>query len=176
MEYRIVKKDAFRIVGVRTHNPADAEESFKQIPLFWDDVKKRGVIPQIAGLMNAEPMGILGVCTCAEGCTCKFENGTCVCEGDLSECYYYIAAGSDKPVPEGMFEFTVPECTWAIFPGSGSPLSIQDLQKRIFAEWLPTSGYEWANAPDVEVYLNDDPVNMKYEVWMPVEKKFAAKL
>ena len=24
---------------------------------------------------------------------------------------------------------------------------------------------------DVEVYLNDDPVNMKYEVWLPVEKK-----
>ena len=25
--------------------------------------------------------------------------------------------------------------------------------------------------PDVEVYLNDDPVNMKYEVWMPVVRK-----
>jgi len=24
---------------------------------------------------------------------------------------------------------------------------------------------------EVEVYLDDDPVNMKYEVWMPVKKK-----
>jgi len=172
MDYRIVKKESFRIVGIRTNNPADAEESFKQIPLFWQETQKSGIIPQIASLMNAEPMGILGVSTCADGCTCKFENGVCVCEdGTYAECYYYIAAATDTPVPEGMFEYTVPECTWAIFPGSGDPLSIQELQKRIFAEWLPTSGYEWANAPDVEVYLNEDPVNMMYELRMPVEKK-----
>ena len=148
------------------------QRKVKQIPLFWQETQKSGIIPQIAGLMNAEPMGILGVSTCVEGCDCKFENGVCICaDGTEAQCYYYIAAATDKPVPDGMFEYTVPECTWAIFPGTGSPLSIQELQKRIFAEWLPTSGYEWANAPDVEVYLNEDPVNMKYEVWMPVEKK-----
>ena len=157
MDYRIVKKDAFRIVGVRTNNPANAEQSAKKIPLFWQEMQKSGMIQKVAGLMNAEPRGILGVCVCVNGAE--------------AECDYYIAASTDKPVPEGMFEYTVPECTWAIFNGSGSPKSIQNLQRRIFAEWLPTSGYEWANALDVEVYLNDDPVNMKYEVWLPVVKK-----
>lgn len=28
-----------------------------------------------------------------------------------------------------------------------------------------------ADGPDVEAYLNADPVNMKYEVWIPVVKK-----
>ena len=171
MDYRIVKKDTFRIVGVRTHNPADVEESFKCIPIFWQEVHQSGVIPKIASLMNAEPMGILGVSTCAQGCTCKLEYGVSPCNADDTDGYYYIAVSTDKPVPKGMFEYTVPACTWAIFPGSGSPESIADLQKRIFSEWLPTSGYEWAHAPDAEVYLNDDPVNMKYEVWMPVIKK-----
>jgi len=31
--------------------------------------------------------------------------------------------------------------------------------------------YEYANAPDVEVYYNPDPVNAKYEVWIPVVRR-----
>ena len=156
MDYRIVKKEAFRIVGVRIPISSDAEESFKEVPVFWQDTMQRGLIPRIAGLLNAEPMGLLGVCTC---------------NGDNEENFYYIAASTDKPAPDNMFEFTVPENTWAVFSGSGSPESIQELQKRIFSEWLPTSGYEWANSPDIEVYFDDNPTNTKYEVWLPVVKK-----
>ena len=49
--------------------------------------------------------------------------------------------------------------------------TIQKLEQRIITEWLPTSGYEYANAPDIEVYLNPDPQNAQYEVWIPVTKK-----
>jgi AraC family transcriptional regulator len=31
------------------------------------------------------------------------------------------------------------------------PTAIQELQKRIITEWLPTTGYEYADAPDIEV-------------------------
>lgn len=48
---------------------------------------------------------------------------------------------------------------------------IQELERRIVTEWLPTSGYEYGNAPDIEVYLNPDPQNAQYEVWIPVFKK-----
>ncbi|SHF22898.1 GyrI-like small molecule binding domain [Lactonifactor longoviformis DSM 17459] len=40
-----------------------------------------------------------------------------------------------------------------------------ELEQRIVTEWIPTSGYEYGNAPDIEVYLNPDP-----EVWIPVIK------
>lgn len=43
-------------------------------------------------------------------------------------------------------------------------------QKMRGKEWLPTSGYEYVNAPDIEVYLNADPEHTKYEVWIPVDK------
>ena len=72
---------------------------------------------------------------------------------------------------DGFEEYTVPAATWAIFPGSGTSQSIQQLEQRIVTEWLPTSGYEYGDALDVEVYLNADPENARYEVWIPVKKK-----
>ena len=156
MDYRIVEKEGFRAVGVRTHLSGDMEENLKNITPFWQKTIDAGLTKEIAALMNAEPMGLLAVSTCDESN-----------EGS----YYYICVATDKPIPSGMFEVNVPKYTWAIFPGSGHPSSISDLYKRIFSEWQPTSGYEWAAMTDVEVYLDDDPVNMKYEVWMPVVKK-----
>lgn len=52
----------------------------------------------------------------------------------------------------------------------GNNQSIQELEKRIVTEWLPTSGYEYGNAPDIEVYLNADPEHTKYEVWISVSR------
>ena len=154
MEYQIVKEKAFRIVGFRTPQPSDAEESFRVIPRFWSEVGSR--IGELLPLMNSNPSGILGICTCNE-----------------TENHYYIAVASSAPVPEGMYEWTVPAASWAVFSGAGSlPFAIQDLQKRIVSEWLPDSGYEWEQAPDVEVYL-DPPggAESRFQVWLPVTKR-----
>ena len=51
------------------------------------------------------------------------------------------------------------------------PGSIQELEQRIFTEWLPTSGYEYANAPDIEVYLEPVPQDARFQVWVPVARK-----
>lgn len=59
---------------------------------------------------------------------------------------------------------------WAIFPGKGTGKSIQELEERIVTEWLPTSGYEFTQGPDVEVYFDPDPNNTQYEVWIPIKK------
>ena len=100
-------------------------------------------------------MGLLGVSAC----------------GDEEEWRYFIAVSSSQPAPEGLEEYTIPAFTWAVFPGGGTGRSIQELEQRIVTEWLPTSGYEYADGPDVEVYLNPDPQNTQYEVWIPVVKK-----
>ena len=101
-----------------------------------------------------EAKGVLGVCVC----------------NDEEPWRYLIAVSSTAE--QGKFEtYTVPAATWAIFFGSGVGSSIQELEQWIVTEWLPTSGYEYGNAPDVEVYLNDDPQNAQYEVWIPVTKK-----
>ena len=154
MEYRIEKRGPFRVVGVSTAIDKDMEKNFDKIPLFWGQAAADGVIEKLAGMMDAQPMGILGVCACT---------------GE-EEWRYWIAAASTRQ-DAALEEFTVPAATWAVFPGSGTNQSIQELERRVFTEWLPSSGYEYGNAPDIEVYLNADPQNSKYEVWIPVVKK-----
>ncbi|RPF41945.1 AraC family transcriptional regulator [Hydrogenoanaerobacterium saccharovorans] len=157
MDYRIEKKEAFRVVGVKTPMEKDVEKNFTTIPQFWQQVSEQGKIPQLCELMNSQPMGIMGLSACMDA----DENWE-----------YYIAVSSNKKAVEGLSEYTIPAKTWAIFSGEGAmPLAIQELEKRIITEWLPTSGYEYADAPDIELYLNADPANAKFEVWVPVQKK-----
>lgn len=154
MNFRIEHREAFSIAGVSVPLERELEKNFKVIPLKWAELADNGTLQQLASLIDAEPRGLLGVSS--------FDTDT-----GLGR--YYIAVASDDP---GGFEsFTVPAADWAIFPGSGTNQSIQELEQRIFTEWLPTSGYDYGSAPDIEVYLDPDPQNARYEVWIPVTKK-----
>ena len=157
MNYKIEKKDTFNIVGVKTALEMNIEDSFAKVPIFWQENAHR--IPEICTLMNGKaPLGILGVSTSMNG----------------KDCDYFIAAVSDAQAPEGMSEYMVPAATWAIFECVGPmPSAIQTLQKRIITEWLPSSGYEYADAPDIEVYGEGDQSSVDYrcEVWLPIVKK-----
>lgn len=158
MNYKIITKDPFKIVGVKEHYNLSIEECFAQVPLFWQKTVQSGIVPDILALLNQEPYGLLGVSTCMNG----------------KDFDYYIAVATTQETPAGMEEYTVPACTWAVFECIGAmPTAIQELQKRIITEWLPTSGYEYANAPDVEVYFEGDQQAADYrcEVWLPVTKK-----
>lgn len=154
MNYRIETKDAFRIVGVSVPLEKDIEKNFAVIPRKWQETAVNGTLQKLTGLMDTQPMGVLGVSTC----------------NDTEPWRYYIAVASSQ-TDRDLEEYTVPAATWAIFPGTGINQSIQELERRIVTEWLPTSGYEYGNAPDVEVYLNPDPQNAQYEVWIPVVRK-----
>ena len=154
MNYRIETKEAFRIVGVSAPLDKEIEKNFMVVPKLWQDAAANGTIQQLAAMMDTPPMGLLGVSAC----------------NDEEQWKYFIAVSSTKA--KGAFEeYSVPASTWAIFSGTGTSQSIQELEQRIVTEWLPTSGYEYANAPDIEVYLNPDPQNAQYEVWIPVTKK-----
>lgn len=154
MNYRIETKDAFRIVGVSVPLHKDIEQNFAVIPAKWQEISVNGTLQKLIGMMDTPPMGVLGVSTC----------------NDTEPWRYYIAVSTSQEKGD-LEEYTVPAATWAVFPGEGTNQSIQELERRIVMEWLPTSGYEYGNAPDVEVYLNPDPQNAQYEVWIPVVKK-----
>ena len=154
MNYRIESRPAFRIVGVSTPLEQELEKNFECVPELWQRAAMDGTIERLAGLMDTPPMGLLGVSAC----------------GSAEQWRYFVAVSSTRPA-EGFEEYTVPACTWAIFSGEGTNRSIQELEQRIVTQWLPSSGYEYADAPDVEVYLNADPENAKFEVWIPVVKK-----
>ena len=156
MEYRIETKNAFRIIGVSAPLDKEIENNFMVVPQMWQDAAANGTIEKLAGMMDTPPMGLLGVSSC----------------NDTEQWKYFIAVSSTKE--RGEFEeYIVPASTWAVFSGTGTNQSIQELEQRIITEWLPNSGYEYADAPDIEVYLNPDPQNAQYEVWIPVTKKQA---
>lgn len=155
MNYRIEKKDAFRIVGISMPLEKEIEKNFEKVPQMWAKAQTDGSILKLMELMGEDMPGILGVSTC----------------NNSDDWSYYIAVASNTDAPEGMEEYEIPSFTWAVFSGEGTGISIQDLERRIVTEWLPTSGYEYADGPDVEVYLNADPANTKFEVWIPVVKK-----
>lgn len=155
MNYRIEKKEAFRVVGISMPLEKEIEKNFAVVPQMWQKAAVDGTIPRLASFMEGVPMGLLGVSACnAE-----------------EEWKYYIAVASQKALDQELEEYMVPASTWAIFSGEGKNTSIQELEKRIVTEWLPTSGYEYGNAADIEVYLNADPENAKFEVWIPIVKK-----
>ncbi len=154
MKYRIETKEAFRIIGVSAPLDKELENNFMVVPTMWQEAAANGTIQKLAGMMDTPPMGLLGVSVC----------------NDEEAWRYFIAVSSTKTSNEWE-EYTVPASTWAIFSGAGTNQSIQELEQRVVTEWLPTSGYEYANAPDIEVYLNPDPQNAQYEVWIPVIKK-----
>lgn len=155
MNYRIEKKESFRIVGVSEPLEEEIEKNFEIVPKMWVTATMNGTIPRLATIMDGMPMGMLGVSSCNESDNWR----------------YYIAVASSQPIESNLEEYIVPSSVWAIFSGEGSSQSIQELEKRIVTEWLPTSGYEYGNAPDIEVYLNADTENAQYEVWIPVSKK-----
>lgn len=159
MNFRIEKKGAFRIVGVKIALQMDIEDNFMKVPMFWQEMIQKGLIPELCALIDGGGSAeILGVSTCMNG----------------EDFDYFIAVASGKKTPEGMEEYLVPPATWAVFESVGPmPDAIQTLQKQIVTEWLPGSGYEYANAPDIEVYPDGDQTSPDYrcEVWLPIMKK-----
>ncbi len=154
LSYRIETKDSFRIVGASFPLDKEIENNFIAVPQMWQNAAINGTFEKITPLMNNQPMGVLGVSVC----------------NNKEEWQYFIAVSSSIDTDNSLDEYIIPACTWAIFSGIGTGISIQELERRIITEWLPTSGYEYDNAPDMEVYLNPDPNNMQYEVWIPIKK------
>lgn len=159
MNYKIEKKESFTVMGVsRTF---DYETCKKEIPEFWSEHYANG------GGKNVR--GELGV-----NIDCEMGHG-----GSFE---YLIADFYDdnREIPEGCITKTIPEFTWAIFSCDGPmPEALQDVNHKIFSEWLPAiSEYEFAAGFCIEMY--DDPAkypkgtmdeNYHSEIWIPVKKK-----
>ncbi|MCL2578254.1 MAG: AraC family transcriptional regulator [Defluviitaleaceae bacterium] len=70
----------------------------------------------------------------------------------------------------------IPASTWVIFTSDpiddccDSEKTWTELYKRFYNEWLPTSEFEKANSPDLEMF-GGTPGQRYAELWMPIIKK-----
>ncbi len=156
LSFRIERKEPFSITGITTELSNNLEENFMKVPKMWMKASLFGTIKKLISMQNNPTVpGILGVST----------------PEDNDKWRYFIAVATDNKTNTKFETLDIPSFTWAVFPGKGTNKDIQILEQRIVKEWLPSSGYEYDNGPDVEVYLSPDPNKAVFEVWIPVIKK-----
>lgn len=157
MNYRIEKGKGFKLVGKKKNVATKNGESFIQIPKFWNESCEDGTCDKLMELCDDSNKIMYGVC---------YNFGT-------DEFDYMIAVNSNKNV-EGKYEvLDVPELTWVKFECRGKmPEAQQNVWKRIFTEWLPNSGYDHDEGPEIEWYSNGDMNSDNYisEIWIPIKK------
>lgn len=147
LDYRIVEKAPFTIVGVK--RPFNTDTSCQEIPEFWNEWLAQGEKRPI--------MGTFGVCLDMKG----------------KEFDYWIADMYFpwEEIPEGCEIRVIPGSLWAQFPCTDKTL--QDTNTRIWTEWLPAlQGYSLAGDYYSEVYLlpEDGSKDMKVYIWIPLKK------
>ncbi|MBU8598192.1 AraC family transcriptional regulator [Shouchella clausii] len=160
MDYKIVEKDAFTVVGKSIRTTTICGENNQKIAAFWNESNQNGLSKELA--KNCGPLGLLGICIDFDK---QQENLT-----------YLIAAEKNiDQIPVEWETRQIPAATWAIFPVHGAmPDAMPKVWDRIFSEWFPATGYEHSGGPEMEVYLSDaDPYSKDYysEIWIPIERK-----
>lgn len=163
MNFRIESYQAMRLTGLPLRTSTEGGRAFAEIPDFWKRVGATEAMSRLVQLIPAgSEIGLAGVSAGMEPASQSFT--------------YLIAIESPADrsgLPEGCVDVTTKAGTWAIFDAVGAmPAGIQKTISRIYGEWFPTSGYEHAGGPELEVYPQGDVTSDDYrsEVWIPVVK------
>jgi AraC family transcriptional regulator len=161
MNFRIEQKEAFRVVGITHPLEKELEKNFEIVPQMWIKAITDGTMSKLREYRNGTPKGMIGLSVSHHDWS----------RSDYDNWRYFIAVPStlDKGEYE---EYTIPAFTWAVFPGKGEyAIDAPNLERRIITEWLPSSGYEYADGPDIEVFYGPDINNSEFEIWIPIQKK-----
>ncbi|WP_066074291.1 AraC family transcriptional regulator [Neobacillus soli] len=158
MKYKIVEKESFHVVGVKREFSCVNGENLAGIPKMWDDVHVDGTNDLLFSLNNGEMKGVIGVCVDKRDIQSQLMD-------------YWIATEHDGATPVGLSELELPASKWGVFEVHGPmPDAIQKVWKQIFSEWFPSSHYEHAGTPELEVYSDGNPSSPDYysEIWIPL--------
>lgn len=163
MNYRLVEKEAFRIVGLK-----------KRVNLVFHGVNPEiaemakcldtETIDRLKGLSNTDPRGIISA-------SANFSEGRLNEQGQLD---HYIGVATTQEGPNHLAALEVPSLTWAVFEAVGTfPDTLQNVWGRIYSEWFPSTDFEAVEGP--EILWNEHPdttaPDYRSEIWIPVRKK-----
>ena len=163
MNYRIVEKGPFKIVGFKKRVPISFNGVNPEIAKMTELLTPE-IIKKLKALSNVEPTGIISAST-------NFSEGRMEERGELDH-YIGVATSSDETAEFDVLK--VEGCTWAVFESIGPfPETLQNVWGRIYSEWFPSSGYEAVPGPEILWNESPDTGNPKYrsEIWIPVKRK-----
>jgi len=163
MNYRIVEKEAFRIVGLKKRVPIIFNGVNSEISAMWQSLNEEK-ITELKGLSNVEPKGLISAST-------NFSEDRMEEKGELD---HYIGTATTSECPEHLSSLEVAAGTWAVFEAVGPfPATLQNVWGRIYSEWFPSSSYQQVEGPEILWNESKDvsSPNFRSEIWIPVTKK-----
>jgi len=148
MEPQIVKKPAMTLVGLQLHGKLEGMD----LKSLWNEFG-----PRMTDIEGANPAVCYGAMDNYSEATGEFD---------------YLAACEARGVgtePTGMVSWTIPTRTYAVFPCTLP--QIGEAWMTAYQQWLPTSGYQRAAGPELEVYDEkfnpQDPASTLY-LYVPI--------
>ena len=168
MNYKVTDMFPIKLIGFVKE--FDMETSYKEIPLFWDEICEKYCYPRIYKGLPAENDYEQAIAD-----NCIGEYGACIeCHGSK---FKYLIAGryTDGKIPEGMIVYEFPAGKWAIFDCIGPcPEKLQELNTKIFKEWLPLNKeFELRGDGNIEWYdcVNGEKTDPEYhtQIWIPIK-------
>ncbi|MCG5439214.1 AraC family transcriptional regulator [Micromonospora foliorum] len=160
MEYRIVDKDAFALVGRKARVPLVHEGMNPAIVAFIRSIDKE-TTGRIEALSDQEPKGIVNV---SDNLADSRQEGT--------ELDYWHGVVTSAAPPEELDALPVQAGSWAVFTTSGAfPQAVQHLWRDVFTQWFPSNPYRSRPGPEISrVRVSADGTQADAELWIPVER------
>jgi AraC family transcriptional regulator len=146
MEARFVKRPAVTLAGYILNTTSKDGENFRAIPKFWAAYVTDGRMKDLHG----EPF-----------LKSHDEYGACLREDPVTGTFEYLIGAEVQDgaaIPDSYQVREIPPAEYAVFSsppadGTGFSDAIQNTWRRLFAEWLPNSGYDI------------DPKGIQYELY-----------
>ncbi|MGA5068143.1 GyrI-like domain-containing protein [Streptomyces exfoliatus] len=160
MRYRVVEKEAFRVIGRGTRVPLVHEGENPAIAAHIRSIGQEA-LDRLALLSDGEPQGVVSAVTHLS------ESRE---EGAELDYWHGVVSGAD--VPDGFDALDVPAGTWAVFENEGPlPQAIQYLWRDVFTQWFPSNPYASRPGPELlSVRPSADWTTARAELWIPVER------
>jgi len=171
MNYRIVEKDAFYLMGKTGYIPMIYHGPNPHTADVWKKLRQTDLLV-LMEYSRVDPKGVV----CAYSSS---ENVIPAAEGEMVP--MYVGVVMETPMPgrfKGRFDVVPYEAsTWLVFPAmdntKDSRLASYPYIYAQISEWLPTSEYEHTSSLALtwhETYDASKP-DRKSEIWVPVRKK-----
>lgn len=160
MQYRVVQKDGFRLVGRKARVPLVHEGTNPAIIAFIRSID-RETVERIEQLSDQEPRGIVNA---TDNLADRSTEGT--------ELDYFHGVVTSAATPADLDGIDVPAGTWAVFESSGAfPQAVQYLWRDVFTEWFPANPYRTRPGPEmVRTRLSADGTQADAQLWIPVQR------
>ncbi|MEU6620032.1 AraC family transcriptional regulator [Streptomyces litmocidini] len=161
MRYRIVEKEAFRVVGRKARVPLVHEGVNAAAAAHVESLDEQAIV-RMKELADGEPEGVLSAVV---HLTDSREEG--------AEVDYWIGvATGPEAAAEELDALDVPAGTWAVFDDHGPyPSALQELWRDVFTQWFPSNPYVSRPGPEL---LRTQPVEIgtktDSQLWVPVER------